>query len=408
MTLALALTLCVPGVVSAVAWVPGMVASEVAQSAYIHIPALVAVSRGWMNTVGLWDLVPDQFEGVYQRAANRAGGCGEAHPTVIAPAAVRDVTALLGPAVLKGPDCKGGVWDLGGGQSPSLLSFAEAGPRGGVQGLRFDSLNRGLYVAEDVARLRPGLLPSASITAEAIFSVATEDALALGGLVGCRLDAAASGGFRYGKGWSLGYSVDAGKRTTTVIWSLAVQQNEIREGLGGMRDFVAVMDGIPTGEMTHVAGVYDGRWARVYINGALVTEEEACGDRGAAGGGCGAILYPLASDDLYTQGRAAPLTLGVIDSTDGGVLASHVGVLRMVRILGAALDGKQIAAGARRRLLDGARPCPLGRFGAYEVRCPRSFRDMDACARSVSDVDARHAGLVRRRRAMFLRLRHTI
>lgn len=73
-----------------------------------------------------------------------------------------------------------------------------------------------------------------------------------------------------------------------MIFSLALERNEIRQGLGGMRDFTALVSpGLATGQLAHVVGVYDGTYARVYVNGQLLTETEACGDRWTETVGCG-------------------------------------------------------------------------------------------------------------------------
>jgi len=134
--------------------------------------------------------------------------------------------------MLRGPACKGGVWDLDYTHSPNLTWFMQAAmlPSGtsgtsdttdtptpnpnsasetvgdlDALGLRFDTLNRGLYVVDDVSMpLAEGMMPLHTLSVEATLTIDTHTRIALAGIAAARLDGPSASGVRYGKGWSVG------------------------------------------------------------------------------------------------------------------------------------------------------------------------------------------------------------
>jgi len=282
---------------------------------------------------------------------------------------------------------QGGVWDLDHALSPNLTWFIEAngeddlgadaamgasmepgavGPTVDWLGVRFDSLNTGLYAVDDIsAAVAAGNFPVETLSVEAALSINTDVRIALGGLVAARIDGVEVGGFRYGKGWSLAYSVDVFADTVTFIFTLAVTAAEIQPGVGGLHDVKAEVPRrrLPPRQLFHLVCKYDGKHASIFLDGARLVHHPMCQHER-----CGSIMYPKDEDVLYTGGRPVGVTLGVLDSLEKGQTASHEGTLRMVRIFNKALSNVQIKAASDRmhlwRLAEIA--CPPGQYGPYE------------------------------------------
>ena len=221
-----------PTRVSARAWRTGTMPSDAVLSPVVILGVGQGIVLGWMGTVGHWKMTRLALTGQYQRPLNRDKGCQERQPTNISPAGVKDAASLLGSAMLRGPACKGGVWDLDYTHSPNLTWFMQAAmlPSGtsgtsdttdtptpnpnsasetvgdlDALGLRFDTLNRGLYVVDDVSMpLAEGMMPLHTLSVEATLTIDTHTRIALAGIAAARLDGPSASGVRYGKGWSVG------------------------------------------------------------------------------------------------------------------------------------------------------------------------------------------------------------
>eukprot|EP00960_Hanusia_phi_P061458 764851-Hanusia_phi.AAC.2 len=228
------------GVVAAQAARPGCSGSDIVLSQRFTVSPAAVQSWGWMGTAGLWNFSFEAAQGSYVRGLNSLNGCAETQPTLIRPSEIRDSSGILGPAVLKGPRCKSGAWDLPAPFSPSILSFLHKSSDGSLlEGLQFGALNSELVVLEDLAQAEAaGLLPSETLSVEIWFSVDTTRSLPLAGLVSARSDGPELAGHQYGKGWSLSYSVDDELDETKVEFALATQKQETIPGFGGFGTLV--------------------------------------------------------------------------------------------------------------------------------------------------------------------------
>ena len=94
---------------SARAWRTGTLPSDVVMSEEIVLGVGAVRSLGWMGTVGHWKFTRSQLVGIFRRPLNRDDGCKERLPTYISPSSIQD-TSQLGPAELRGPLCKVGVF----------------------------------------------------------------------------------------------------------------------------------------------------------------------------------------------------------------------------------------------------------------------------------------------------------
>lgn len=89
----------------------------------------------WEATVGWWEFSSHHLGGSYARTRKAPPACTEVYDTLVEPAAFSNVRAqgegavasgMLGPAVLKGPECKGPDWDRPPGQQ--VLSHCVSAP----------------------------------------------------------------------------------------------------------------------------------------------------------------------------------------------------------------------------------------------------------------------------------------
>jgi len=117
-----------------------------------------------------------------------------------------------------------------------------------------------------------------------------------------------------------------------------------------------------------VAASYDSRKLRLYVNGTLMAEEEACFNPEEEGG-CGDVVYPSTTDPR-AQG-ATPFIVGGYDNKQTGISVSHQGLIGSVRMFGKALRDEVISAAFV--LLIQALPeerCQPGEYGAYQGISP--------------------------------------
>ena len=235
------LTMLESGVVAALAFRPGTTPSDpVFSPRFVVSPAPVR-SFDWMGTIGLWNFSLESLQGTYEREVNPLNGCAEVQPTVIHPSQVRDASNLLGAAVLKGPACKSGTWDLPAPFSPSISSFLvnKISDGSSLQGLQFNSLNSELFVRNDLSQAHAaGLLPTETLSLEVWFSINPAGSIPVAGLVSARSDGPELAGHRYGKGWSLSYSVEDELDETRIEFAIATQKQELISGLGGFATLV--------------------------------------------------------------------------------------------------------------------------------------------------------------------------
>ncbi len=178
--------------IKAVAWQDGLEPSIEVITGVLNIQESTSAAddapkKGFGGLLGWWDLGVSEFAyGNYTRSKETAD-CLENFDTLVMPARVVDRHGALGPAVLEGPQCKGGVWDvdpqgqsacevyrvlhdvekgcMGRGErrvlqgiecktsvQPSLTTLTSS--RYGITGLSFDMrVNRGLYVSRNIDEL---------------------------------------------------------------------------------------------------------------------------------------------------------------------------------------------------------------------------------------------------------------
>ena len=357
--------------------------------------------------------------GQYSRGRERWGGaCEEQHATEIYPARIAERDGMLGAAVLTGPACKGGAWDVDpegistcdvhalkfngslgtsgysgrfergtpASQSclirrqPNLETFAVV--HRGVKALRFDgAINRGLLVSNAIdALLDQDRLPKGAFSLELQMTVgsAATAGREVRALAAAQQDSAGlvGDGSLYSKGWSLVYETDSVKGSLTLRFAVALEANNDANDHGRLRFLTHSLPtlAVEDEQWTHLVAVYDQRMLRLYVNGSLAAEAPACEEGDADATGCGAIVYPLATDPLARQ--ATPFTLGSYENRQTGLSASHVGLLAEVRLFRGALPPHIISAAARRLMMgnpDGY--CEEGESGTYQ-----GLKPCDPCA----------------------------
>lgn len=390
-------------VVKAIAWQDGMAPSLVRSSGVIEVDGELLFEAGWRGSVAWWELgEQSSYYGSYARARRRWGGaCDELFETLVAPARVLDKEGGVGPAVLMGPACKGGLWDVDprgvstcsyqllafegavgyvGRQEevrtgspncavaaqPSLLSFHET--LNGLGGLRFDSmLNRGLYAALDLEPLlAAGRLPTDSMSAllELSLSPAAVPRTRLHALLAAQQDGSGvSSRTPYAKGWSLLYSTSAERADVTFAFSASLAANLGPNNHGRFRtaSFSVPSAAFASAAWHHLAAVYDGSQLALYWNGTLAAAVPAC-----ARPPCGPLVYPAAADALAKG--ATPLVVGGYENPQTGASVAHEGLLRGVRLFAAPLGPEDVQAAAHvlAQGAGGGGPCQPGEYGPYQ------------------------------------------
>ena len=408
--------------IRAIAFQDGMHPSDVSSTGVLQVSApVLEEQRSWRGTVAWWSLGDSTYHfGKYSRGRVRWGGaCDEQYPSEIYPARIAARDGVLGDAVLTGPGCKGGVWDINPGgvsacdvhplvfngslgssgykgraeaavsgaacavsRQPNLDAFAQV--HRGVKGLRFDTVNRGLLVADAVDQLvRERKLPTDAFSLEVHMTVGNARA---GGrqvraLAAAQQDSAGlmGDGVSYSKGWSLLYETDEKQQTVMLRFSMALEANNVRNGQGRIRTLTHSMpvEAFVHQQWTHVVAVYDLHTLALYVNGTLAAQEAACHEaakEGVAGGGCGGIQYPMVTDPQARE--PTPLTLGMYENRQTGLSVAHEGMLAEVRMFREALPAHIIASAALRLLLGNPEGhCREGGYGVYQ-----GLQPCQACA----------------------------
>ena len=400
-------------VLKAMAFQDKLLPSDISHTGVLRVNASAeGPQKLWRGTLAWWSLGDSKYHfGRYSRGRVHWGGaCDEQYPSEIYPAHIAERDGVLGPAVLTGPGCKGGVWDvdpagfsecdfhplrfngslgangyrgrrenperIGSGCSisrqPNLESFAVV--HRGVVALRFDTVNRGLVVANAIdALVAEQRVPTRAFSIEVQMTVGgagTGAGRQVRALAAAQQDSAGfvAQGIPYSKGWSLLYETDAIKQTVTLVFSVSLEANNDLNDHGSMRTVAHSMpiSAVADEQWSHVVAVYDLRALTLYVNGTLAAKVTACSDGPAAGeGGCGGIVYPLATDPQARD--ATPLTLGLYENRQTGMSVAHLGLLAEVRLFDEALPPHVIAAAARRLVLGNPEEhCPEGSFGAYQ------------------------------------------
>ncbi len=124
---------------------------------------------------------------------------------------------------------------------------------GPAEGLVFDGKEDYLLIAENVAAAKK-LLPQRDMTVTAWVNLKSTGPW--GAIAGCFEDTGS-----YEKGWLLGYQ--NGK------FSFALASQGSDDGNGNMT-YLTAQEPIETGRWYHLAGTYDGRVMKLYVNGRLV------------------------------------------------------------------------------------------------------------------------------------------
>mmetsp|Transcript_63665 Transcript_63665/g.102966 ORF Transcript_63665/g.102966 Transcript_63665/m.102966 type:complete len:1236 (+) Transcript_63665:90-3797(+) len=401
------------GVLKAIAWQDGLIPSEISFSGVLEVmvPEVPAQTL-WRGSVAWWSLGDTKYHyGRYARARVRWGGaCDEQHPSEIYPARIAGRDGMLG-AVLTGPGCKGGMWDVdpggisdcdihplrfngtlgtsgyhgriqtavrGGGAScvvsrqPNLETFSVV--HKGVAALRFDgAVNRGLLVAQGIDSLvLEHRLPTSAFSLEVQMTItsATVAGRHLRALAAAQQDSAGfvGEGNTYSKGWSLLYETDFVKQTVTLRFAVSLESNNDRNNHGRFRTLKHSigMSHFAEEQWTHLVAVYDLHTLALYVNGTLGASEAACDDHIL---GCGDIVYPMATDPQARE--ATPLTLGMYENVQTGLSVSHVGHLAEVRIFREVLPAHVIVVASERLLQRNPEGhCQEGSYGAYEGLVP--------------------------------------
>ncbi len=187
-----------------------------------------------------------------------------------------------------------------------VLGKVERAIIGPGEGISFNGENAYLQISPDIADSKPAL-PSAEMTAEAWVNV--EKPEHAGAFIAVAQDNADAE-----QGWILGYSDDA--------FYFALASSGADDGNGHMT-YVRSSTPYSTGKWYHVAGTYDGRRLRLYVNGKLAGESAQ--QRGA-------ILYP----------SHAPYTIGAFKDDDELTLLK--GAMVEVKVFNRALADQEIAA----------------------------------------------------------------
>jgi cysteine-rich repeat protein len=364
--------------------------------------------RPWGDSHGWWALGDSAYHyGAFQRPRQSLGGsCRERFATHVRPGLVAARQGVLGALSLRGPECKGGAWDIDpGGESECgyhpLLFWGPAGYAGrageavepapacrvsrqpslaslreevrGVAGLAFDPLfNRGLVLAPRIEPLlAAGALPAGALTVEVQFTAAPAALreTRLRALLAAQQDGRGRGnGPQYAKGLSLLWLSDASRREVTLSFSLATAAANDANDQGGLRTLSRALPAAAFADSawTHVAGVYNGSALLLYVNGSLAAARPACPAADAdAAAPCGAVTYPREEDPEARAGT--PLLVGAYTNGQTADSLSHAGLLAELRLLGRALTPQEIAAAAERLALGNpAALCAPGLHGPYQ------------------------------------------
>ena len=269
----------------------------------------------------------------FVRAVNH-DHCEESFGTHISPSSFADF-GMLGPAVLRGPPCKAKTdWDQSE-RSFSVLNFLTNNGR--TEALQV--ITDGLTVAEDITRMTSNgrsdeaQLPSAAITVSTWMSPSGGGSQAFSALV-----AAAQAGPKCNGGFVLGYTLLASR--TVLQFDLGLPAHSEQNHSAAPATFVMAYASLPrleAGSWYHVAASYDGSTLRLYLDGDLVHEKAACGNRSS----CGEIVYPTAFTSPFCT-KPTALTLGSYTNQGTGETSSHFGWVKEASIFDYPLTSAEI------------------------------------------------------------------
>ncbi len=145
------------------------------------------------------------------------------------------------------------VQNLAGGKAGTILGTVQIRRVGGVEALELDGQSTSVMIAKD---FKEANLPIKAITAEAW--VRLDQTLSWGGIIGAIQD---NGIFE--RGWLLGYK---GNKFYFAV-----------NGTGGTDrlTYLTATDDFKLGQWYHVAGTYDGKTMRIFVNGKLANSSNA-------------------------------------------------------------------------------------------------------------------------------------
>jgi len=408
-------TLVKSAIVRAIAFQDGLLPSHVASSGLISVQGLQTGGGSGFALAGCWDVgATGSFYGNYSRPRRQDGSCNEAFPTLIEPALVRECGGALGPLMLVGPSCKGGAWDVDpAGVSPCdffpLVYHAADGYQGraakplrmmpncsvvgqpglsdfvlensGLSGMSFDgSLNRLLLLSQDVDELvKQQLLPTEAMTLE--LEVAFDRARMVRNSSYALLAAQqSSGNFaganeEYFKGWALSYHTFSNHTggEITLSFSIALEGNLVLKDSPTMAELQYTLPPPSDNHLSwwHLLLSYDLHTLRLFVNGSLAAQAQACPAPLDPLRGCGRILYPSSLDPQF-KGPAS-FTVGGYEDGNMRISRSHQGMLKRIRLFAEALRLDVIRAAAQQMTLGAAvTPCSSGTFGVFAGMSPCS------------------------------------
>ena len=211
--------------------------------------------------------------------------------------------------------------------------------------MQFDgSLNRGLYVAENIDGLVDGVaatskLPLNQMTAEAWFTI-DDHHIEFAGLLAVQQDSALCK-----RGWALTYGRVTGGESGDFLFhfSIAVEGTFVRPA-GGFSMASIHVPGIVKGEWNFISATYNGSFISVYFAQSnhtwLKVEKQAC-----LRPPCGKIVYPAAyhigNGDSCVAGRT-PLTIGTYDNQAQASNSPHIGAIKHVKISNQSFSEVQV------------------------------------------------------------------
>eukprot|EP00960_Hanusia_phi_P031942 749573-Hanusia_phi.AAC.1 len=121
----------------------------------------------------------------------------------------------------------------------------------------------------------------------------------------------------------------------------------------------------------HLLLSYDLHTLRLFVNGSLAAQAQACPAPLDPLRGCGRILYPSSLDPQF-KGPAS-FTVGGYEDGNMRISRSHQGMLKRIRLFAEALRLDVIRAAAQQMTLGAAvTPCSSGTFGVFAGMSPCS------------------------------------
>jgi outer membrane protein assembly factor BamB len=190
--------------------------------------------------------------------------------------------------------------DITGNSHAMISGDVQIREVGGVEALEFDGETNTVLVTDDLTR---AMLPKQSMTAEAWVRV--DEADSIGGIIGCFQDTKTQH-----KGWTLGF------HHSRFVFALAAAEGA--DGFTYLRGETPILPG----HWYHVAATYDGKLARLSVNGHLEAESNAQS---------GSLTYPQSG--FYEMGS----------HHDADTFHRMYGMLHEVRIYDRAVSDEEIS-----------------------------------------------------------------